>query len=369
MGFLRAAAVVFLAALAVSPAVRGEMGRSASPRLILHDWHGKSPASTPSFVRDHLEFLETQPFDGLALYLRSPDLSLNVTTSVMSREPLAYEKIAEVLKPVAGLPFKTLGHNFAAVLTLRTPDLFDDWSVVLQNFGFLARASREAGLKGIYFDNENYEVRWADYPTGVAHPRKTLAEYQAQARLRGKQVMRALTAAHPDITVLTLHGPYISEPKAPSPLFPSWHLSNRLLGPFFAGFVEGAGDGATVVDGGELYHLRTADEFRRSHDWRKNALASDQVDCAYLPKAVRARWADRVEIAFGLYDRPFGGREMDPAILKRILAHALRQADRYVWLYVEGPTFLRPPAEGGADADWVGAVRQGREEVLRKSSR
>ena len=369
MGLLRSAAVAFLAALSLSPAARGEAGRDAAPRLILHDWYGKSPASTPSFVKEHLAFLETQPFDGLALYLRSPDLSLNVTTSVMSREPLAVEKIAEVLKPVAGLPFKTLAHNFAAVLTLKTPDLFDDWSVVLQNFGFLARASREAGLKGIYFDNENYEVRWADYPTGVAHPRKTLAEYQAQARLRGKQVMRALTAAHPDITVLTLHGPYISEPKAPSPLFPSWHLSNRLLGPFFAGFVEGAGARARIIDGGELYHLRTAEEFRRSYDWRKTALASDDVDCAYLPREIRARWAEQVEVSFGLYDRPFGGQEMDPAILERTVTRALKQTDGTVWLYVEGPTFLLPPSKGGADADWVAAVRRGREEALRRASR
>ena len=273
---MRIASAVFLATLALSPTAQADLRRKSAPVLILHDWYGKSPASTPSFVREHLAFLESQPFDGLALYLRSPDLSINVTTSVMSREPIPYEKIAEVLKPVAGLSSRTLVHNFAAVLSLKTPDVFDDWSVVLQNFGFLARASREAGLKGIYFDNENYEARWADYPTGVAQPRKTLAEYQAQARLRGKQVMKALTAAYADLTVLTLHGPYVSEPKAPSPLFPSWALSNRLLGPFFAGFVEGAGAKARVVDGGELYHLRTAEEFRRSYDWRKHALALDR---------------------------------------------------------------------------------------------
>ena len=365
MGVMRTAAAVVLAALALSPAAQGEIRKKSAPLLILHDWYGKSPAATPSFVREHLAFLESQPFDGLALYLRPPDLSINVTTSVMSREAVPYEKMAEVLKPVAGLASRTLVHNFAAVLSLKTPDLFDDWSVVIQNFGFLARACREAGLKGIYFDNENYEVRWADYPTGVAQPRKPLAEYQAQARLRGKQIMKAVTASYPAVTVLTLHGPYISEPRAPSPLFPSWHLSNRLLGPFFAGFVEGAGTKARVVDGGELYHLRTAEEFRRSYEWRKNVLASDQVDCAYLPKDVRAQWAGRVEIAFGLYDRPFGGQGMDPAVLAAVLTRSLKQTDRYVWFYVEGPTFLLPPAKGGAEADWVAAVREAREKALR----
>ena len=339
------------------------------PCLILHDWFGKSPASTPAYVRDNLTFLESRPFDGLAIYVRSPDLSLNVTTSVMSSKALTYEEISDVLRPIARLPFKTLKHNFAAVLSLRPPDLFDDWTVVVRNFGFLARAARDAGLKGVYFDNENYGVKWANYPSGVACPEKSLAEYQDQARLRGKQVMEAMSEAFPDIVVLTLHGPYVSEPKAPSPLFPSWHLANRLLGPFFSGFVEGAGDRAVCVDGGELYHLRTEDDFRRSHEWRRTAFASDKVDCAYLPAPVREKWPGRVEIAFGVTDRPFGGQPMDPATLKSVLGHALRRTDRYVWLYVEGRTLLSPPERGGAEADWVEAVRQGREQGRLGTSR
>lgn len=362
---MRVAAAVLLAVLLAPAGVRGQAPRRAAPCLILHDWFGKSPAATPAYVKENLAFLESQPFDGLALYLRTPDLSLNVTTSVMSREPVPYEKIAEVLQPVARLKSRTLVHNFAAVLTLKTPDLFDDWSIIVRNFGALSRAAREAGLKGIYLDNENYEARWADYPGGVAHPRKTLGEYQAQARLRGKQVMQAMTAVFPEITVLMLHGPYISEPKAPAPLFPQWALANRLLGPFFAGFVEGAGPRARCVDGGELYHLRSAEEFRGSYEWRKTVLPSDRIDCAYLSAAVRAAWADRVDVAFGLYDRPFGGRDMTPAVLEASLTHALRQADRYVWLYVEGPTLLRPAARGGAEAEWVAAIRRARERAFR----
>ena len=137
--------------------------------------------------------------------------------------------------------------------------------------------------------------------------------------------MEAMVAVFPDIVVLTLHGPYISEPKAPSPLFPAWHLTNRLLGPFFAGFVEGAGDRAVCVDGGELYHLRKDDDFRRSAEWRRTTFPSDRVDCAWLTPAARAAWPQRVEIAFGVYDRP-----LDPPALKNVVAAALRRTDRYV---------------------------------------
>lgn len=366
---LRAAVFALLAVASVAPPTEAEGApdkKREGPFLILHDWFGKSPASTPTYVRDNLKFLESQPFDGLAVYLRTPDLSLNVTTSVLSDRELTYEAIAGVLRPISGLPFKTLKHNFAAVLALRPPDLFADWAAAVRNSGFLARAAREAGLKGVYFDNEMYGVKWANYPAGVASPSKSLAEYQAQARLRGKQVMEAMTAAFPDIVVLTLHGPYVSEPKAPSPLFPSWSASNRLLGPFFAGFVEGAGDRAVCVDGGELYHLRKEEDFRRSYEWRRTSLASDKVDCAYLPPGVRGKWAGRVEIAFGVYDRPFAGIPMDPATLKGVLTHALRRTDRYVWLYVEGRTLLAPPEKGGAESEWVQAVREGRDDGRRR---
>jgi hypothetical protein len=362
------AAVLLSAADPRAVPAQGTPARPA-PCLILHDWFGKSPASTPSYVRDNLKFLESRPVDGLAIYVRSPDLSLNVTTAVMSNQAISYEAIADVLRPIARLPFTSLKHNFAAVLGLTPPDVFDDWSVVVQNFGHLARAAREAGLKGIYFDNENYKVRWADYPAGVAYPRKTLAEYQAQARLRGKEAMEAMVAAFPDIVVLSLHGPYVSEPKAPAPLFPSWQRANRLLGPFFVGFVEGSGDRAVCVDGGELYHLRKDDDFRRSYEWRRTAFASDQVDCAWLPPVARSRWPGRVEIAFGLYDRPFAGLPMDPAILKSLLVSALRRTDRYVWLYIEGRTMLAPPERGGAEPEWVQAVLRGRDEGRLRSDR
>jgi len=89
-------------------------------------------------------------------------------------------------------------------------------------------------------------------------------------------------------------------------------------------------------------------------------LPSAQVDCAFLPSALRVRWEARVSIGFGIIDRPFNGQRMDPGILSTTLARALRQTDRYVWLYVEGPTFLKPDGEGGAPGDWVEAVRSAR---------
>jgi hypothetical protein len=341
---------------------------AAGACLLLHDWGGRSPAATPSFIRENKAFLESLPFDGVAVYLRNPDGSVNVTTSAMTNQRLGYEAIAKVLAPLKGVQFATMTQNFAAVLSGRPPDFFGDWSLMVQNFADLARAARETGLKGVYFDNENQSAKWSHYPDGVEYPSKTLQEYQEQARLRGRQTMEAMVSQFPEIVVISLHGPYLSEPKAPAPLFPQWQLANQLMGPFFCGFVEGAGKRATCVDGGKLYHLRASKEFQESYDWRKNTIASAKVNSAFIPNPLRPLWSSKVSIAFGIYDQPFDRFDMIPEILRLTLANALRQTDRYVWLHVDGLTFLRPSKGGGASDAWKDAVRHGRADAQRKVS-
>lgn len=343
-----------------NPRAATDPPRRPPPHLLLHDFYGNNPAPTPSYIRDHLEFIDSRPFDGLAVYLRKPDLSSNVTTAVLSRKSVTAAVMADVLAPLRGLALKNLTENFAAVVGGSPPDFMEDWSAPIGNFKRLARAAREAGLRGIYFDNEGYGTHWANYPRGVIHKNKPLLEYQEQARRRGREVMEAMVSEFPDITVILLHGPYLSEPAAPAPLFPSWQSSNELLGPFFAGFVEGAGDRSTVVDGGELYHLRSDEQFQRSFDWRKRVFPSAGLACAFVPPALRVPWEARVSVGFGIIDKPFHGHRMDPEILSTTLAIALARTDRYVWLYVEGPSYMKPRDEGGAPAEWVEAVRSAR---------
>lgn len=334
--------------------------------LILHDWHATSPGPTPTFLRTNKSFLETLPFDGIAVYVRNPDGSINATLDTMTNKPIGYPAIAQTLAPLKGLQMPNLTQNFAAVLSGRPPDFFSDWSIIIRNFADLAKAAREAGLKGVYFDNENYQDKWGHYPNDVEHPTLPLRDYQDQARVRGRQVMEAMVAQFPDIVVITLHGPYISERKSPAPLFPQWWSNNQLTGPFFCGFVEGAGKHGTVVDGGKLFNLRTPKDFLDSYTFRKGGIAADKLDCEFIPAALRRVWPTKVNVGFGVYDKPFGDADMLPDILRPTLANALRQSDRYVWLCVERITYLKPSKNGGVGEAWVDAVRQARADATQK---
>ena len=128
--------------------------------------------------------------------------------------------------------------------------------------------------------------RGANYPEDVAYSSTySLKEYRDQARLRGKQMMLAMTSEFPDIEVITAHGPYLSESSAPGPLFPGWQTANELIEPLFVGFMEGLNGTAKNIDGGELYTLRSASDFQKTYDWRKTTIASNIVNSGlYLLK-------------------------------------------------------------------------------------
>jgi hypothetical protein len=356
ISFLFLVATLLLAggrSLSAAPPARKAEGKS----LIYAGWYGNT-MPTPSHIANNFAFLESQPFHGLAVYMRNPTMSINATTAIMKPAPISYEAISSVLAPMAGLNFSQLRDNFAVVMGSGPPDFFDSWSVTVQNFANLAAAARDAGLRGVIFDNEQYFSPWGNYPTGVKYPGTSLAAYEDQAVLRGRQCMEAMVAQFPDIVVLTLHGPYVSEPDAPSSLlFPQWQSGNELLGPFFSGFQEGSVRPGQNVDGGELYDLRSESEFANSYDWRKNGLPSSQVNCSFIDPALRTSWADNVSLSFGVYDRPFAGRSMTSSILTTTLHRALTQADEFVWFYAEGATYLLPPSQGGASTEWVSAVR------------
>jgi hypothetical protein len=349
---------------ALEPAVAAPAPARATKSLIYAGWFGNT-IPTPKFIKDNLDFLESRPFDGLVVYLRNQNLTVDASHGVMTNTPMTYPDMAAMLDPIKNLPFSRLQNNFGYIVGHSPPDFFDDWSVPIQNFANIARALKEAGLKGFFFDNEDYFEPWGSWPDGVLDPTKTLLEYQAQAVLRGQQVMEAMIAEFPEIIVLSLHGAYISDPFCVDVLgFAGVPVENQLLGPFSVGFTQGAGASGQAVDGGELYRCRTPDDFLEMYDLRKTTIASATADCPYMSPALRANWPTLNSIAFGVHDGPFGGVDMNSSILTPTLVNALNQADRYVWFYTEDMTFLKPESQGGATQEWIDAIHLARGEDI-----
>jgi hypothetical protein len=326
-------------------------------RLLVHQMLGVS--ITPQLISDNLQWIETNRefIDGVVLFLDE------ISASVMRPKPLSYDTVARALAPVKDLNSTTLKYNFALVFSNKCADPFDDWSICIQNWANFARAVKDAGLKGIAFDNEEYFEHWTNYPSQSDYPNKSLADYQAQTRLRGQQVVEAIIREFPDIELLFFLSASVSEPKTPARVGSLWlgnHAQqNELVGPFFAGFLEGLGSEAVLIDGGAQYELRYPYEFEALYEWRKYGMASDQTNSAFIPPDLRPAWRERVNFAFGIYNLPWQGRDMTPDTLGPVEFSALNFADRYAWLYVEYDDLLSP---NGIEQDWVDWLRWGKQQ-------
>ncbi|MBA3704643.1 MAG: T9SS type A sorting domain-containing protein [Bacteroidetes bacterium] len=303
-------------------------------------------------VIQNINTIESMPFDGM---------SLNMVASWGLMKPgqsFSYNAIYNELGPLKGI-FKKFTKNFVTVNINNPGDLFDDvvWNTVISNFKNLAQAAKDAGLVGIFFDNEEYDLKWMNFPEDYPGTTKTVKQYQDQSELRGKQIMQAIVSIFPKAIILVYHGPYLSEPKTPSYVTMQQVAGAsyyELLGPFFVGLVEGKGTQATVIDGGEVYQYRTASDFKKSYDWRKDGIASSNTNCAFISQSLRSIWHNSVNISFGVYNRAWKtGYPMNPGIMKTTLINALTQSDSYVWYYTESDDWAIP---GKMPQQWIDSV-------------
>jgi hypothetical protein len=339
----------------------GTVPRSDPPYLILLQRRTvEVHTNRTPYILDNLAYIESLPFDGMVV-------NIPPSWTVMRDQPITYDDVYDDwLAPLQG-KFTRFTQNFVEVMIDDPGDVFDDaaWRVTVENWRTMARAARAAGFVGIFFDNEEYTGRWLNYPEDYDDPDHTLDEYRAQTRLRGSQIMRAIVAEFPEVVFLVYHGPYLSEPKTPDEVIAGQADegdASDLTGPLFTGFLEGLGPEAQLIDGGEVYAYRTAEDFADSYEWRKTGLPSEATDSAFITDADRAVWPQRVGISYGVYNLPYPTEQqtMTPRIMRSTLEQALRHADRYVWYYTYGDNWLIP---GDMPHCWREAVEGARDAV------
>jgi hypothetical protein len=186
--------------------------------------------------------------------------------------------------------------------------------------------------------------------------------------------MQAFSTA-PGITVIVAHGPYIG--CSAWRKMGSFAGDDYLAGAFAAGMVEATRGGASLVDGGELYELRSDEDFRRARDWRKGvsrdgassiATLSPMNRCPFMSPALASRWSQGVEIAFGTFDKhkergEIAWTPISTALeFRKTLTNALRATDRYVWHYAEWQDWWGTSTEDKL-GPWIEAVKGARRDA------
>lgn len=348
--------------------------QNESAIVIKHGWDlpNVGRLSRADFVTE----INESPFDGVVF-------SGGATTRVFGTADLSATDIADLMQVHADANFTRPMHNYF-IMYVDSFGGFDDEAAVsrlVANARAFAQGAGDAGFEGILFDNEVYDGDPWTYSSGACDNAQTTFEACGEAAFNaGRRMMSAMIEVWPEARFMPLFGIWLDDPRT-APHIQSfawagdWDDPDDVDGNFLAGvFAATVGTNARYVDGGELYGLRTQDEFRQAAEWTTAGVAEDNQ---FIPAEFRAAYADTAMAGFGLYD----GRDglfasqvgnVTPSIYRDMLLAARPEAD-VIWVYTEIHDWwhddgnpwpqegARPGTEGLIDKDgeWYQAVVDG----------
>jgi Ricin-type beta-trefoil lectin domain-like len=245
---------------------------------------------------------------------------------------------------------------------VKDPPLFTDtarWNKIISNIQNFLAAMHESDPSYIWGnDNEPYpfpsDYHLEFYRTNGSSLYPSIPDNELKSRLTvlakgwGTKIGQAIASNAPNITVLTLHGPYealfefdttapaaiaLMNAIAGAQLYPE---SNELAAWMFSGMIE-ASPNANHVDGGELYELKLG-AMKASADARKDLYANAVGDATRirLPFASNAAVWKKVQIGFGLDGtapyNPGGPSEFAKKVMEAVAAAS---PNGVVWAYYD----------------------------------
>ncbi|MBZ0159113.1 hypothetical protein [Candidatus Methylomirabilis sp.] len=331
-------------------------------KLIYYGWGVRDT----QYIREHWREMDQMPFDGMGITIaidRSRPTTGDGATGnllgwhVMGTRAFSVEAFRDAIADLRAPRFMSLTDNFLPVALSASgsaADLtwFDDgrWNTIVNNFGVLARIAKQAGLKGIMLDPEDYHAAIFSYPAQRGKVDRPFAAYQEVARKRGRQVMTAIAAHQPKAVIFTLFGftlPF-------SELRGGRHLEETeygLLRAFYDGLLEAMPEGAVLIDGYEYaYPFKERRQFLEGY----RRIHQDALQVSAVPE----EYQKKVKAGFGLM-LDYGSRPdyRTPQALRQALTYAMEISDGYVWLYSQGPQFF-PPSR--IDPSYLEAITQAR---------
>jgi hypothetical protein len=313
----------------------------AKKKFIYHGWSSPEDA----YIRDNWQNIDQLPVNGTTLFVKPGGQSFR--DLVMSSTVFQDSDVQTVITNLQTAHLQKVTDNFVVVWLAGGRedggfDWFDDtrWAIITKHWIQLATMAKQGNLKGIFMDPEDYGYNsgfrpWM-YSAMVSRNNQSLAAYQAEVKLRGQQVMNAIKAIYPDITIFTTFAyslPYLYSYGG------STTLSNNrygLYGPFLDGVMEAADSRFKLIEGDEnaFYGVFTDSQFASERNLIHNTFVQMTAD----PNL----YSSYVQAGFGLYldEGSFDSVNLNnnyfsPSKFSSTLTSALNQTDQYVWVYSE----------------------------------
>ncbi|MCX8035841.1 MAG: hypothetical protein N3D11_02070 [Candidatus Sumerlaeia bacterium] len=322
-------------------------------------------------LKQNLAEMERRPFDGVVIGLTVMDeagraVPVRQTFSAVQWQRAWFEADIGRLRSCT---FSRFTDNY--VLVGANPgnvDWFDDagWKEIVEHWRIAAWCVKQAGFKGLLFDPEPYTKPWAQF-SHAAQPqrnRHTFGEYCLKARERGREVMRAVAAEYPDITLFCYFLNSVVAPAAVhrNPQQALAGMSYGLLPAFLDGWLDAAPPTVTFVDGCE-----SAYRYNGAMDFLEAAVRIKGVCQALVSPENRAKYRAQVQVGFGIYLDAYWNPPESPWYvdgrgkprverLGENVATALRVADEYVWIYGEKFRWWPTPNKSVRAQSWDEAL-------------
>ncbi|NUP99207.1 MAG: hypothetical protein HUU35_05035 [Armatimonadetes bacterium] len=333
-------------------------------KLIATGWDNADTAR----LRANLAEMEQRPFDGTVIRasLGEGHGWVGATFSATPWEPAWLETAAADLKAITPRSFTDLflwvGANPGNV------DWFDDagWQAVVEHWRLAARLAKQGNVRGLLFDPEPYTEPFRQFDVSAQPQRAehTFAAYEAKARERGQEVMRAVAGEFPDLVLFCyfLNSVNAAIAAQPDPHGPLASSAYGLLPAFLNGWLDVAPPSVVMVDGCEsAYRYNSKVEYLNAYHRIKGT-------CQRLVAPEnRAKYRAQVQVSFGVYldayvNPPTSPWYIDPkgetpvARLRQNVEAALEVADEYVWAYGEKHRWWPTPNRGVNETDWPTAL-------------
>lgn len=222
-------------------------------------------APTPTEYRDFSHDFARWGFDGTVIEptRKTSNGTVVRASNAFSSERWEADEFTSAISDLKMAGENSLQRNFLRLkANPGNVDWFDDagWKNIVHHWQLLARVAREGHLAGIAYDPECYTSPWQqfDYRAQPDKERHTFAAYAAQARLRGREVMAAVVAEYPNITILGYRLlsnllPAVTYGRDPSPAL-AQHTYG-LAPAFIDGWLDRIPSTVTLIEGNEDSYL------------------------------------------------------------------------------------------------------------------
>ena len=303
-------------------------------------------APDTSYLRDNINAMKlAEPMDGV-VYTARPNTGTNqeFTWNSWGSPTVSRSSMQHAVNELQAANTNGYAENFLRFISSPgNVDWFDNYNDIVANGATAAWLSTEGKTRGLFLDLEDYTTPLWDYRSAKYKTTKTFAQYSAQARQRGQQMMTAMQAESPNLSLfLPVSYSYVWGPSQINGQISQLpNVEYGLLPSFLDGMLDVAGPGVKFIDGFEnAYGYETAAQFQSARTRILSGTLPIVADDAKYAEKFRvgfAVWLDAFWRNSGWYSDPsqFALNYYTPQEFENVLRYALQASDEYVWIYSE----------------------------------